>query len=67
MKSQTPNGNTLTADLDREGYTLKFGELFKRVVASSGIQDWDKILVEKTEDEKDQSILDNDAQIFQNM
>ena len=67
IKSQTPNGNTLVADLDREGYTLKFGELFKKVVASSGIQDWDKILVEKTEEEKDQTILQNDAQVFQNV
>lgn len=67
LKSQTPQGNTLVSDLDREGYTLKFGELFKRVVASSGIQDWDKILVEKTEGEKDESVLTNDAQIFQNV
>lgn len=67
LKSQTPQGNTLTADLDREGYTLKFGELFKRVVAGSGIQDWDKILIEKTEQEKADAILDQDAQAFQNM
>lgn len=67
LKSQTPQGNTLAADLDREGYTLKFGELFKRVVASSGIQDWDKILVEKTQDEKDEQALNEDAQIFQNV
>lgn len=60
MNSQTPNGNVLTADLDREGFTLKFGELFKRVISNSGIQDWDKILVEKTEDEKSETILQND-------
>ena len=65
--SQTPNGNTLVADLDKEGYILKFGELFKKVIASSGIQDWDKILVEKTEGEKDQTVLSGDAQIFQNV
>ena len=65
--SQTPNGNTLVADLDKEGYILKFGELFKKVIASSGIQDWDKILVEKTEEEKDQTVLSSDAQIFQNV
>jgi hypothetical protein len=67
MSSQTPNGNTLVADLDREGYMLKFGELFKRVVASSGIQDWDKILVEKTEGEKNDDILNKDSQIFQDV
>lgn len=66
-KSQTPNGNTLVADLDKEGYILKFGELFKKVIASSGIQDWDKILVEKTEEEKVRGVLNNDAQIFQNV
>lgn len=37
--------------LSQEGYTLKIGELFKRIVASSGIQDWDKILEEKTDEE----------------
>lgn len=67
LKSQTPNGNTLVADLDREGYLLKFGELFKRVIANSGTQDWDKILVEKTEDEKAKTVLDNDAAVFQNV
>jgi len=66
MGSQTPQGNSLVADLDKEGYTLKFGEIFKRVVASSGIQDWDKILLEKTEEEKDETVLQGDAQIFQN-
>ena len=48
--------------LDQEGYTLKFGELFKRIISSSGIQDWDKILEEKTEEEKADSILQQDAQ-----
>lgn len=67
MNSQTPNGNTLVADLDREGYILKFGELFKRVVANSGINDWDKILIEKTEDEKSAQILQEDAQVWQDV
>lgn len=67
IKSQTPNGNSLVTDLDKEGYTLKFGELFKRVVAGSGIPDWDKILVEKTETEKTDSILNNNAQVFKNV
>lgn len=66
VKSQTPNGNTLAMDLEKEGYTLKFGELFKRVVSNSGIQDWDKILIEKTEQEKAETLLDQDAQAFQN-
>jgi hypothetical protein len=67
MKSQTPQGNTLVADLDKEGYLLKFGELFKRVLASSGIQDWDKILVEKTEGEKADTVLRSDEDVFRNV
>ena len=66
LKSQTPQGNMLTAELDREGYILKFGEIFKRIVANGGIQDWDKILVEKTESEKGDTVLQNDAQTFLN-
>lgn len=62
--SQTPQGNMLVADLDREGWVLHFGELFKRVVASSGIQDWDKILTEKSEQEKTDGILQNNEQVF---
>ena len=50
--------------LDQEGYTLKFGELFKRTISNSGIQDWDKILEEKNEDEKAELVLQNDAQEF---
>jgi len=65
--SQTPQGNILVNDLKTSGFNLNFGELFKRVVSSSGIQDWDKILIEMTEQEKSQSILDNDAQTFQQM
>lgn len=57
QKAQTPNGNMLVQTLEQEGYTFKFGELFKRIVSNSGIQDWDKILEEKTEDEKMDSEL----------
>jgi len=64
-KSQTPQGNMLVSDLDRSGYKFEFGELFKRVISMGGIQDCDKILVEKTEEEKDQSVIDENNQIFQ--
>jgi len=64
MQSQTPQGNLLTAQLQQEGYNLNFGELFKRIVSNSGIQDWDKILEEQTEDEKADAVLQNDAQAF---
>lgn len=51
MKSQAPNGNVLVSDLAKDGYELHFGELFKKTIVESGIQDWDKILSEmKPED-----------------
>lgn len=64
-KAQTPQGNMLVADLDKSGYKFNFGELFKKLVAMGGIQDWDKILTEKTEEEKDASALQEDQQILQ--
>jgi len=64
-QSQTPQGNILVENLKQEGYNFKFGELFKRVVSSSGIQDWDKILEEQSDDEKDDSVLDKDKQKFE--
>lgn len=64
-KSQTPQGNMLVADLDKAGYKFNFGELFKKLVAMGGIQDWDKILEEKTEDEKNQTQLDQNQQVLQ--
>jgi hypothetical protein len=63
--SQTPQGNQLVADLDKEGYKLNFGELFKRIVSSSGVQDWDKILTEKSEQEKGDEILNQDQMMFE--
>lgn len=51
MQSQTPNGNTLVQTLAQEGYTFKFGELFKRIISNSGITEWDKILEEMTDGE----------------
>lgn len=65
-ESQTPQGNLLVNDLRNEGFNFKFGELFKRVISNSGIQDWDKILVEMTEQEKGQMYMDNDRQTFMN-
>jgi len=48
--------------IDQEGYTIKMGELFKRVISNSGVQDWDKILEEKTEEEKASAVLQADAE-----
>lgn len=63
-EAQTPQGNTLMMQLEEDGYTLKFGELFKRIISNSGIQDWDKIVEEKTDEEREESILKQDAEKF---
>lgn len=65
--AQTPQGNMLVADLEKAGYTFKFGELFKRIVIKSGIPDWDKVLEQKTKEEMAQMTLDADAQQFEQM
>lgn len=65
MKAQTPNGNWMVQTLAQDGYNLKFGELFKRIISSSGVQDWDKILEEQTDEEKNKAILNADMQKFQ--
>lgn len=70
QRSQTPQGNTLVQTLEQQGYRFNFGELFKRVVSNSGIQDWDKILEEKTEEEmqqeaQEQQIVDQNQLNFQ--
>ena len=65
QKSQTPQGNLLTAQLKQDGYNFNFGELLKRVITTSGIQDWDKILTEQTQEEKGNVVLDSHAQQLQ--
>lgn len=67
MKSQTPQGNFLEAQLKQNGYNLNFGELFKRIISQSGIQDWDKILEEMTKQEQAKMITDQHMQQFQQM
>lgn len=37
--------------LAAEGYTFKLGELFKRAFITSGVRDWDKIIIENTKAE----------------
>jgi len=65
LKSEGPNGNMLDIALQRSGFKFNFGELFKRGITNSGIQDWDKILEEQKEEEIGQQVLDQDAQAFQ--
>jgi hypothetical protein len=62
---QTPQGNMLVETLKQEGMQFKFGELFKRMISRGGIQDWDKILVEMTEEEKADTVLQTTNDQFQ--
>lgn len=67
IKAQGPNGNIIQQLLAENGYNFNFGELFKRTVSNSGIQDWDKIVVEQTEGEKSEAAVDANTQKFQQM
>ena len=62
---QTPQGTMLVETLKQEGMQFKFGELFKRMISRGGIQDWDKILVEMTEEEKADTVLQTTNDQFQ--
>ena len=62
---QSPQGNVLIDTLKKEGFEFKFGELFKRMISRGGIQDWDKILVEMTEEEKADMVLQTTNDQFQ--
>lgn len=64
MKAQGPQGNAIDALLNAEGYDFKFGELLKRLISNTGIQDWDKILTERSEQEQGQAVMDGHAQQF---
>lgn len=65
QSAQTPNGNSLVEQLKTDGYTFNFGELMKRIISNSGIQDWDKILTQMTPEEQGQQVLDAHSQQFQ--
>lgn len=65
QQAQTPQGNLLIEQLKTDGYQFNFGELMKRIISNSGIQDWDKILTEMTPEEQAQTTLDAHAQQFQ--
>lgn len=52
----------ISQSLQEEGKKLMVGEMFSRIVANSGIQDWDKIVVDQKDDPE--AILGNDANTF---
>lgn len=60
-----PAGQQILQALTQEGYEVKFGELFKKIISNSGVQDWDKIVVEKTPEEQADSIFSQHAQQLQ--
>jgi hypothetical protein len=47
-----------------EGYTVKVGEILKRMVSSMGISDWTKIIEEMPQEQKDRQMLEGDSQKF---
>lgn len=51
--------------LEQEGYEVKIGEMVKRAFSKSGIQDWNKLIVEKTPVEQVGSVLNAHNQQFQ--
>jgi len=60
-----PFGNLLDNKLKEDGYKLDFGQLFKGIVANSGIQSWEKILVDMTMQERADDLLTKHAAHFQ--
>lgn len=64
MTAETPQGNMLVQQLQADGYKLSVGELLKRIISMSGIQDWDKILTQMTPEEKVSTVLDQHKQQF---
>lgn len=62
---QGPQLSPIVQALQQEGMEVHLGELFKKIISNSGIQDWDKILTQKTPQEMGQEILQSHAQQFQ--
>lgn len=46
------------------GYRVNLGELFKRIMVNSGIQDWDKIIEQEKPEDMTNRILDEGTQQF---
>lgn len=65
QQAQTPNGNLLIEQLKQDGFSFNFGELMKRIISNSGIQDWDKILKELTPQEQGDNTLQQHSDMFQ--
>ena len=52
----------LIQEAQNRGIDINMGEMIKRVISKSGIQDWDKIVTEMKEEDRIDQILQNDMQ-----
>ena len=52
----------LIQEAQNRGIDINMGEMIKRVISKSGIQDWDKIVTEMKEEDRTDQILQNDMQ-----
>ena len=52
----------LIQEAQNRGIDINMGEMIKRVISKSGIQDWDKIVTEMKEEDRTEQILQNDMQ-----
>lgn len=59
------SGQMLMQMLEQQGYKVNVGEMFKRMISKSGIQDWDKIIEEKTTGEIADEIFGQHSQQLQ--
>jgi hypothetical protein len=59
------NGQVIEQLLQRDGFKLKFGEMFKSAFMGSNIKNWQNFLEEMTDEEKADLVLDKDKQAFE--
>jgi hypothetical protein len=50
--------------VEQEGYRIKMGEVLKSFISSMGLNNWNKIIEEKTDEEIADEVLDKDANAF---
>ena len=54
----------LIQEAQQRGIDINMGEMIKRVISKSGIQDWDKIVTEMKDEDKADAVLENDMAQF---
>ena len=66
----SPDGNITSPMMEvlkKEGKEAHLGELITRIIANSGIQDWDKIITDQGEADGGEGLLNQHSQELQNM